>query len=173
MRARRGAAHLRTTENMISLNEPNQSTAVATPIDVFGVKFNNEYAFILLSCATISAIGLSCYLEEYILKGLEGFDYYWTMALAELSVFAVITFGVHLRERKESGVPIPRAAPLNLYVAGAFFMAIYASVGKLAYKYVNYATGTVLKVRHTTRNHTTHVRPHERSRLVLKSFVID
>ena len=39
----------------------------------------------------------------------------------------------------------PRAAPLRLYAIGAACLALYASLGKLAYKYVNYVTGTVLK----------------------------
>ena len=39
----------------------------------------------------------------------------------------------------------PRAAPLRLYLIGATCLALYASLGKLAYKYVNYVTGTVLK----------------------------
>jgi adenosine 3'-phospho 5'-phosphosulfate transporter B3 len=36
-------------------------------------------------------------------------------------------------------------APIHLYVASASLMGIYTSLGKVSYKYINYATGTVLK----------------------------
>ena len=39
----------------------------------------------------------------------------------------------------------PRKAPMSVYVSQAIAMALYAAVGKIAYKWLNYATGTVLR----------------------------
>ena len=39
----------------------------------------------------------------------------------------------------------PRKAPLRLYIMQAIVMAVYAAIAKIAYKYLNYATGTVLR----------------------------
>mgnify|MGYP002040206709 FL=1 len=39
----------------------------------------------------------------------------------------------------------PLKAPMHLYVASASLIGIYTSLGKVSYKYINYATGTVLK----------------------------
>ena len=39
----------------------------------------------------------------------------------------------------------PLKAPIHLYVASASLIGIYTSLGKVSYKYINYATGTVLK----------------------------
>ena len=78
-------------------------------------------------------------------KALPGFDYFWTVAFAELLVFSVMsiagafatgTLGALLRDRK---------APLYKYVLQAAVMAVYAAVAKIAYKYLNYATATVLR----------------------------
>jgi len=97
----------------------------------------------VLSIGTVTLIGFSCYLEEWILKALVGYKFYWTMAFFELVVFAVITYACMSGCGKAKLEP--RAAPIALYIAGASTMALYTSLGKIAYKYVNYATGTVLK----------------------------
>jgi len=34
----------------------------------------------VLSVGTVTLIGFSCYLEEWILKALVGYKFYWTMA---------------------------------------------------------------------------------------------
>jgi adenosine 3'-phospho 5'-phosphosulfate transporter B3 len=39
----------------------------------------------------------------------------------------------------------PRKAPVAMYALQATVMAVYAAVAKIAYKYLNYATGTVLR----------------------------
>ena len=47
--------------------------------------------FACLSAGTIASIGVSCAAEEYILKRLEGFRFYWFLALFELVVFSAMT----------------------------------------------------------------------------------
>jgi len=42
-------------------------------------------------------------------------------------------------------IATPLKAPVHLYVASASLIGIYTSLGKVSYKYINYATGTVLK----------------------------
>ena len=140
--------------------------------------------FACLSAGTIASIGVSCAAEEYILKRLEGFRFYWFLALFELVVFSAMTLttmwaaaenftveNVLLSNKrvgdltttttqskkvveKGSGGSVggsrPGAirhlkAPIHLYVASASLMGIYTSLGKVSYKYINYATGTVLK----------------------------
>ena len=46
--------------------------------------------FLILSVVTIGLIGASCYFEEWMYKVLPDFNYYWTVALAELAVFSVV-----------------------------------------------------------------------------------
>ena len=59
------------------------------------------------------------------------------MAFFELAVFGGVAY--------LSSHGAARVAPLRLYVAGAACMGLYSAAGKMAYDYVNYATGTVLK----------------------------
>ena len=89
---------------------------------------------------TIASIGASCWLEELILRKLPEWRYYGTLAFFELSVFTAFTW---VSARHHLGTT-RRVAPLRLYVVGSACMAAYATLGKVAYKYVNYATGTVL-----------------------------
>ena len=98
-------------------------------------------AFASLSFVTIASIGASCWLEELILRKLPEWRYYGTLAFFELSVFTAFTW---VSARHHLGTT-RRVAPLRLYVVGSACMAAYATLGKVAYKYVNYATGTVLK----------------------------
>jgi hypothetical protein len=52
------------------------------------------------------------YAEEWILKALVGFKFYWTMAFFELVVFAVITYAV--TKGLNGGNKLePRAAPIG------------------------------------------------------------
>ena len=165
--------------------------------------------FACLSAGTIASIGVSCAAEEYILKRLEGFRFYWFLALFELVVFSAMTLttmwwvaaenfttnienvllpnkqqqqqqqqqqrhgggdlttvtttttttqskNVCVEKGGNSGGSVGRScfrsgaighlkAPIHLYVASASLMGIYTSLGKVSYKYINYATGTVLK----------------------------
>ena len=109
-------------------------------IDMFGTQVESKHGFVALSLGTVLMIGLSCYLEEWMLKAMVGFKFYWTMAFFELVVFAAITYAVS--KGWSGGHKLePRAAPITLYIASATTMALYTSLGKIAYKYVNYATG--------------------------------
>ena len=140
---------------------PRRDQLDATPADAFdkthappvddpgdtlcGVRLGFDGVFAALSALTIVLISASCYFEEWMYKALPGFDYFWTVAFAELLVFSVMsiagafatgTLGALLRDRK---------APLYKYVLQAAVMAVYAAVAKIAYKYLNYATATVLR----------------------------
>ena len=140
---------------------PRRDQLDATPADAFdkthappvddpgdtlcGVRLGFDGVFAALSALTIVLISASCYFEEWMYKALPGFDYFWTVAFAELLVFSVMsiagafatgTLGALLRDRK---------APLYKYVLKPPVMAVYAAVAKIAYKYLNYATATVLR----------------------------
>ena len=146
-------------------------------------KFQTPFAFILLSFLTILALGLSCVAEEYIIKQIPGFDFFWFLAFSELVVFSALTVLVQLcgwdqeeeeeeekKKREEEDAKRNKAkssdvdlreegkaentnksgfwhtkAPKTTLVLGGILIALYTSLGKFAYKYVNYATGTVLK----------------------------
>lgn len=106
-------------------------------VDLFGRRVPSRAAFAVLAAGTVVMIGLSCWLEEIILRKLPGWRFHWTMAFFELAVFGGVAY--------LSSRGAPRVAPLRLYVAGAACMGLYSAAGKMAYDYVNYATGTVLK----------------------------
>ena len=74
-----------------------------------GVRLGFDGVFAALSALTIVLISASCYFEEWMYKALPGFDYFWTVAFAELLVFSVMsiagafatgTLGALLRDRK-------------------------------------------------------------------------
>ena len=118
-------------------------------------------AFLALSTLTVLALGLSCVAEEYIIKQIPGFDFFWFLACSELVVFSALTLAVQKlgcdpnakigEEEKEDdcdeneGKWHATKAPKGTLIAGGILIALYTSLGKFAYKYVNYATGTVLK----------------------------
>ena len=148
---------------------------IAQPdVVLLGRRVAADQAFVWLAAGTIVSIALASYLEEFVLKSLPNYDFFFTMAFFELAVFGVVSHvTIRLRAATELaslggdgavaspgraaiGPPPrwsdvkwwrlePRAAPLRLYAIGAACLALYASLGKLAYKYVNYVTGTVLK----------------------------
>ena len=94
---------------------------------------------LLLAFGTILFIQVSCYVEEWIFKQLPHFHYHWTVALVELILFAVM--GRIAQGRYTS----PRVGSLQLYSGVGGSLALGTGLGKVAYKYLNYATGTVLK----------------------------
>ena len=51
-------------------------------------------AFLALSTLTVLALGLSCVAEEYIIKQIPGFDFFWFLACSELVVFSALTLAV-------------------------------------------------------------------------------
>ena len=147
---------------------------IAQPdVVLLGRRVAADQAFVWLAAGTIVSIALASYLEEFVLKSLPNYDFFFTMAFFELAVFGVVSHvtirlraatelaslggdGAFASPRAASGPPPrwsdvkwwrlePRAAPLRLYAIGAACLALYASLGKLAYKYVNYVTRTVLK----------------------------
>ena len=136
------------------------TTSPPTTIQLFNnVTATSSKAFLFLSVGTVLSIGISCAAEEFILKRIEGFTFYWFLALFELVVFSGMTFltsfyaqggivgkgGGATTESNAFFIATPLKAPLHLYVASASLIGIYTSLGKVSYKYINYATGTVLK----------------------------
>ena len=89
-----------------------------------------------LALGTILFVQLSCYVEEWIFKALPGFHYHWTVALVELLFFTVAGW---------CGARGKRAAPLTVYAGIGCSLGAGTGLGKLAYRYLNFATGTVLK----------------------------
>mmetsp|Transcript_62725 Transcript_62725/g.168587 ORF Transcript_62725/g.168587 Transcript_62725/m.168587 type:complete len:362 (-) Transcript_62725:769-1854(-) len=98
--------------------------------------------FLILSTVFIVMMGLSCYVEEWIFKELPGFDFYWTVTFVELVCF---TLGAQLQRRAFDGDGKSRSAPLHLYIVTAVCLAVSQALGKVAYRYMNYATGTIVK----------------------------
>ena len=110
-----------------------------------GVRLGFDGVFATLSVTFIACVSVSCVAEEFMYKHLPGFDYFWTVAFAELLVFTLASFAGAACAGSLGSVLRDRRAPLRLYVAQAIVMAIYAAIAKIAYKYLNYATGTVLR----------------------------
>ena len=110
-----------------------------------GVRLGFDGVFAALSALTIVLISASCYFEEWMYKVLPGFNYFWTVAFAELLVFSVMSIAGALATGTLGALLRDRKAPLYKYVLQAAVMAVYAAVAKIAYKYLNYATATVLR----------------------------
>ena len=109
---------------------------------LMGCPMAENTAFALASTCCIVFIGASCYFEEYVYKSLPNFNYFWTVALAELLVFSLISSASSIAD---GTLFQPRKAPFELYLIQALLLASYSAVGKLCYKWINYATGTVLR----------------------------
>ena len=140
---------------------PRRDQLDATPADAFdkthappvddpgdtlcGVRLGFDGVFAALSALTIVLISASCYFEEWMYKVLPGFNYFWTVAFAELLVFSVMSIAGALATGTLGALLRDRKAPLYKYVLQAVVMAVYAAVAKIAYKYLNYATATVLR----------------------------
>ncbi len=107
--------------------------------------FSETRRFLLLSFGTVTCISASCYLEELILKNIEGYRWFWTTAFAELFIFAASSFAVYNCSAGRIDPIFPPKAPIRLYFVNASTLALYTGLGKVAFKFVNYATGTVLK----------------------------
>ena len=100
--------------------------------------------FLLLAAGTIGFVQLSCILEEWIFKQLPGFRFHWTVALVELILFAVLGHLANADKARLLALPVP-TGPARLYVAAGVSLAGGTGLGKVAYRHLNYATGTVLK----------------------------
>ncbi|CAJ1348800.1 unnamed protein product [Effrenium voratum] len=103
--------------------------------------------FLLLSAAFVSIMQISAIIEEYIYVELPGFDgFYWTVALVELAIFAISAW---LARWKEFGLfgalRQPVVAPMRLYVAMAVLLGLSQGLGKVTFRYMNYATNTIIK----------------------------
>jgi adenosine 3'-phospho 5'-phosphosulfate transporter B3 len=122
----------------------------------------SERRFLLLSAGTIFFIQVSCIIEEWIFKQLADFHYHWFVALLELAIFSLFGHLAHVSDCDGSSsssiggsgssgsggsscTTPARKGPLRLYVLVGLSLAAGTGLGKVAYRYVNYATGTVLK----------------------------
>ncbi len=102
--------------------------------------------WLLLATGTIIFIQASCVIEEWIFKQLPGFKFHWFVALVELVLFALLGHvGLAVSSSSTLLTPPPRRGPLHLYVLVGVCLTAGTGLGKVAYRYVNYATGTVLK----------------------------
>ena len=99
--------------------------------------------FLHYAIGTIVLVSLSCYIEEWIFKQLPGFHFHWFVALVELFIFALL--GLLGTKQKTDEAWQQRKGPLILYVGCGVSLAAGTGLGKVAFKYLNYATGTVLK----------------------------
>ena len=95
--------------------------------------------FWLYAAGTVFFVTVSCYVEEWIFKTLPGFRFHWFVALVELLLFT--TLGAAMQS---FSFPL-RKGPLGLYLASGGSLALGTGLGKLAFRYLNYATGTILK----------------------------
>jgi len=98
--------------------------------------------FWLYATGTIVLISLSCYVEEWIFKQLPGFKFHWFVALVELLLFSVLGWAAPLLG---GGAPLQRKGPLLLYIGAGAALAAGTGIGKVAFRYLNYTTGTILK----------------------------
>ena len=104
--------------------------------------------YFLLATGTICLIQLSCIIEEWIFKQLHGFHYFWFVALIELLLFTVLGHASSASEQGRSVLSMPSmhpSGPMRLYAVSGCSLAAGTGLGKLAFKHLNYATGTVLK----------------------------
>jgi len=103
--------------------------------------------FAMLSAAFICSMEISCIIEEYIFVSLPGFrGFYWTVALVELGFFALSAVATRWQEYGVSGaMRQPLSAPFKLYVLMALLLGLSQGLGKITFRYLNYATNTVIK----------------------------
>ena len=91
-----------------------------------GAEMSENAAFAVAGTCAIVFVGASCYFEEYAYKSLPNFDYYWTVALAELMVFALISSASSIAD---GTLFAKRKAPLELYAVQASLLAAYSGGG--------------------------------------------
>lgn len=102
--------------------------------------------FLLLSAAFVVLMQVSCIIEEHIYVALPGFKgFFWTVAFAELLFFAAAAMFRRCREHGLLGSLRDRQAPMSLYVAMASALGLSQALGKIVNRYLNYATGTIIK----------------------------
>uniref|UniRef100_A0A7S2BJP8 Uncharacterized protein n=1 Tax=Haptolina brevifila TaxID=156173 RepID=A0A7S2BJP8_9EUKA len=103
--------------------------------------------FLLLASGTIVLVQLSCVIEEWIFKQmLPNFTFHWFVALVELVLFTVLGhIGHAFQDGHGIGSMPTRKGPFSLYLVVGLSLAGGTGLGKVAYRYLNYATGTVLK----------------------------
>ena len=122
--------------------EPSDALIDCTCLFSPVIKPMRDAAFARYSVGTIVLVSLSCYIEEWIFKQLPGFHFHWFVALVELLMFALLG---HLGSSRVHGAGAKRKGPLLLYMGCGMSLAAGTGLGKVAFKYLNYATGTVLK----------------------------
>lgn len=107
--------------------DPAPSLAADEGDTLCGIRLGFDGVFCVLAVLTVVLVSASCYFEEYMYKRLPGFNYFWTVALAELAVFSVMTVA---GAACNGTLGEPRKAPLGLYALQAVIMAVYAAIAK-------------------------------------------
>eukprot|EP00913_Durusdinium_trenchii_P002846 g2634.t1 len=107
--------------------------------------------FLFLSGAFLCSMQIASVLEEYIYVSLPGFaNFFWTVAMVELGFFAVSSVVARWKEREYQehgmlGSWHKPQAPWQLYLFMAMLLGLSQGLGKLTFRYLNYATGTIVK----------------------------
>lgn len=103
--------------------------------------------FLMLSGTFLCSMQVSAILEEYIYVSLPGFaNFFWTVAMVELGFFAVSALAVRWKEYGTQGFFIQKPqAPWLLYLVMALLLGLSQGLGKVTFRYLNYATNTVVK----------------------------
>jgi len=126
--------------------------AAGAPMSAFSLATILEDAearrFLVLSAAFLCSMQISAILEEYIYVSLPGFaNYFWTVAMVELGFFAVSSLAVRWKEHGVQGFFLMQKpqAPWQLYLIMALLLGLSQGLGKVTFRYLNYATNTVVK----------------------------
>ena len=80
---------------------------------IFGLKLGFDGVFAVLALLTVVLISASCYFEEWMYKRLPNFNYFWTVACAELAVFTVASVAGAVAT---GTIAQPRRAPFLKYL---------------------------------------------------------
>lgn len=98
--------------------------------------------FLTLSALFLLFLIVSCVLEEHLFKSIPGFEHYATVAFVELLTFSMGALGLRAARGE---LTAPRKAPLGAHVGVALALALAQSLGKVAIKYTNYVTATIVR----------------------------
>ena len=87
---------------------------IAQPdVVLLGRRVAADQAFVWLAAGTIVSIALASYLEEFVLKSLPNYDFFFTMAFFELAVFGVVS---HVTIRLRAATELASLATLHATV---------------------------------------------------------
>ena len=95
---------------------------IAQPdVVLFGRRLAADQAFVWLAAGTVLTIALASYLEEFIIKSLPHYDFFFTMAFFELAVFGVVS---HVTIRLRAATELASLATLHATVTVAVTVTV-------------------------------------------------